>query len=182
MKRMKNFTPKSQQRGVALAVALILLVVIGLSSVTAIQSGLFGSMVANNLRTNQLAVQSAEMALRFCERGARQDPPVVPIQPLPPVNSDAPTGWNDINNWEGGAQIALDLPAAIVNSPNSDVVYARVPQCLVERMELRPMRGSIDEEAFLITARGFSPDYRTNGGQRLNGSEVWLQSTIRWTP
>lgn len=182
MKRMNSINTAGQQRGVALAVALILLVVIGLSSVTAIQSGLFGSMVANNLRTNQLAVQAAEMALRFCERSARLDPPTVPIQPLPAVNSDAPVGWNDINNWEGGAQIALDLPAAIVNSPNSDVAYGRVPQCLVERMELRPMRGSIDEEALLITARGFSPDYRTNGAQRLNGSEVWLQSTIRWTP
>lgn len=171
-----------RQHGVALAVSLILLVVIGLSSVTAIQSGMFGSMIANNTRTNQLAVQAAEMALRFCERGVQQDPPAVPIQPLPAINTDAPVGWNDINNWQGGGQLALDLPGAIVNSANSDVTYGRVPQCLVEQMELRPMAGAIDEVAFLITARGFSPDYVANGNQLVAGSEVWLQSTIRWTP
>ena len=175
-------TPKKQQ-GVALAVALILLAVIGLSSVTAMQSGLFGSMISNNLRTNALAVQSAEMGLRFCERGVRLDPDNVLWQPLPAINTDRPTQWNAIGSWGGGAAIALDVPAAVVDSSNSTVRYSRVPQCLVERMELQKQKGAIDEVAFLITARGFSPDYREDGnGTRTSGSVAWLQSIFRWTP
>ncbi|MGH1360962.1 MAG: pilus assembly PilX family protein [Burkholderiaceae bacterium] len=170
----------ARQRGVVLAVALILLAVIGLGSVAALKSGLFGGLVANNLRSNELAVQAAEMALTFCERQAVADPPGVPIQPLPPVATDAPVLWATITPWTDGT--AFNLPDPVVNSPRSDVRYVQAPQCLVERMELIPLKGSFDEVAFLITARGFSPDYRVDGNGQVVGSEVWLQSTMRYTP
>ncbi len=178
--RFTNPPARTRQRGVVLAVALILLAVIGLGSVTALKAGLFGGLVANNLRANELAVQAAEMALTFCERQAVTDPPGVPIQPLPAVATDTPVMWATIANWNNG--IAFNLPDPVVNSPRSDIRYVQAPQCIVESMELVPLKGSFDEIAFLITARGFSPDYRVDANGRVFGSEVWLQSTMRYTP
>lgn len=35
-------------------------------------------------------------------------------------------------------------------------------------------------EAYIITARGFSPDYDTSAnGTPISGAEVWLQSSIQ---
>lgn len=170
----------ARQRGIVLAVSLILLAVIGLSSVTALKSGLFGGLVASNMRSNELAVQAAEMALRFCERQVMADPPAIAIQPLPLVATDQPVLWADINTWVLG--LAFTLPDVVVNSPRSDIRYVQAPQCLVESMELRRTRGSFDEAAFVITARGFSPEYRADANGAISGSQVWLQSTIRYTP
>lgn len=169
-----------RQRGIALAVSLILLAVIGLGSVAAIKSGLFGGLISSNLRSNQLAVQAAELALRFCERQAMADPPAIVLQPLPLTNTDQPTLWADIATWTNGT--AFTLPDAAINSPQANVRYLQAPQCLVETMELRAAAGAFDEAAFQITARGFSPDYRADADGAVTGSEVWLQSTIRYTP
>lgn len=179
-RRIRNSTPPVRQRGIVLAVALILLAVIGLGSVAAMNSGLFGGLIASNLRSNQLAVQAAELSLRYCERLAMMDPPGIVIQPLPPVNTDQPTLWTDMTTWTNGT--ALTLPADAINSSQSDDVYPTAPQCLVEAMELRAAAGSFDEVAYLITARGFSPNYQAEANQMVSGSEVWLQSTIRFTP
>ncbi len=172
---------RRRQQGVVLAVSLILLAVIGIGSVAALRSGVFSNLVAHNLRSNQLAVQAAEMALRFCERQAMADPPAIPVQPLPAVNTARPVLWNDLDQWEGAATIATSIAAEILDSPKSDARYLVAPQCLVEAMELRRSRGAFDETAFLITARGFSPDYSVDADGVVNGSEVWLQSVIRFT-
>lgn len=169
------------QRGIVLAVALIMLAVIGLGSVTAMRSGIFGNLIAGNLRSNQLAVQAAELALRFCERQAMSDPPTITVQPLPALNTESPTLWTLPASWNGAAALATTLPQAVMNSPKSAIRYEQSPQCLVEALELRRTRGAFDETAFLITARGFSPDYSADGDGAVNGSEVWLQSTIRFT-
>lgn len=163
----------------ALAVALILLGVIGLGSVAALNSGLYGGLVANNLRSNQLAVQAAEMALRVCERQALAGGAAVPIQPLPNNTSGDPVQWAAAVTWEN---LAFTLPDEIVNSPASEIRYVQAPQCLIEQMELRKMKGAFDEVAFVVTARGFSPDYRRDAAGTIQGSEVWLQTTIRLTP
>jgi len=168
-----------RQKGVALAVALILLGVIGLGSVAALNSGINGGLIANNLRSNQLAVQAAEMALRVCEKQALAGGAAVPIQLLPENTSGTPVQWATAATWNN---LAFTLPDEIVNSPSSNIRYVQAPQCLIEQMELRKMKGSFDEVAFVITARGFSPDYRRDGVGTVQGSEVWLQTTIRLTP
>lgn len=178
---MNDNPPPGRHRGVALAVALILLAVIGLGSVTALRSGMFGSLIAGNLRSNQLAVQAAEMALRYCERLAMTDPPGITVQALPATNTDRPDLWRVKANWSGPTALAFDLPDAVVNSPKSAIRYAQAPQCLVERMELRRGRGAFDEVAFQVTGRGFSPNFSVDGDGAINGSEVWLQSTLRFT-
>lgn len=171
-----------RQRGIVLAIALILLAVIGIGSMTAMKSGIFGNMVVANMSQNQMALQAAEAALRFCERQAMATPPGVPIQPVPLVDTDQPRAWSDIANWAVGSPMVATLPAAVVDSAAANVSYNLAPQCMVERMELRTVRGAMDEDAFLVTARGFSPNYRRDGQGVINGSEVWVQSTIRFTP
>ncbi len=175
-------TVRRRERGIALAIALILLAVIGISSVTAMRSGMFGTMVAGNLQQGQLALQAAEAALRFCERQAMVLPAGVPVQPVPLTNTDQPTAWTTPANWLPAAGMAATLPNAVVDSAAAGVQYNVLPQCMVERMELRSVRGALDEEAFLVTARGFSPNFRRDAQGAINGSEVWLQSTIRFTP
>ena len=178
--RMSNAGP-AHQHGVALAISLILLAVIAITSTVAMRSGIFSGLVAQNLRANQMAVQSAEMALRYCERLAMQDPPGLPVQPLPAVDTDRPQAWATVANWQAGG-ISFELPANVVNSPASSVIWRQSPQCLVEALELRRVRGAMDEVAYLVTARGFSPDYRVNAGVVTSGAEVWLQSLVRFTP
>ncbi|MEZ5652283.1 MAG: PilX N-terminal domain-containing pilus assembly protein [Burkholderiaceae bacterium] len=171
-----------QERGIALPVALILLAVIGLSSITIMRSSTFGAMIAGNLRQGQLAMQAAEAALRFCERQVMSGAPAVPVQPIPAVASDTPTAWNNVANWAAGAGMVVTLPNNVVDSAAAGIRYARAPECMVERMELLAVRGAMDEEAFQITARGFSPNFRSDANGAINGAEVWLQSTIRYTP
>jgi Tfp pilus assembly protein PilX len=58
------------QQGVALIVALVMLVIIALMSVSVIRGSLTSDLIANNARSQSLAQQSAELALRYCERQA----------------------------------------------------------------------------------------------------------------
>jgi len=127
-------------------------------------------------------MQAAEAALRFCERQVMSGLGAVPIQPVPAINSDSPSAWNVPANWQAGAGMVATLPANVVNSAAARVQYGERPQCMVERMELLAVRGAMDEDAFQITARGFSPNFRRDGAGTINGAEVWLQSTIRYTP
>lgn len=176
-----------RQRGVVLVIALILLAVIGLSSAAALRGSLFGDKVSNNLRTGTVAMQAAEQALKVCENSVRVQvwtealpalAPPVPIQAI----AQNPAQWTVRANWAlNPPGLATQLPAAAMTSPNSTVVYRRLPQCMVEEVELRRARGASPlTRVFLVTARGFSPDFQADGnGVPTAGSEVWLQSQIR---
>lgn len=57
----------SPQRGVVLIIALIMLVVISLLAALSIRNATSTAAVSGNVRTTELATQSAEIALRYCE-------------------------------------------------------------------------------------------------------------------
>lgn len=188
LRRRQGRMAPAAQRGVVLVIALILLAVIGLSSAAALRGGLFGDKVSNNLRVGTVALQAAEQALKACEDHVRSTvwgeaglPVLVPPVPLQPISPN-PTLWTVRNNWVGANAIAYRLPAAAMASVNSGVTYSQAqwPQCLVEPMQLRVAAGGSKRvQAFLITARGFSPDYAVNGANvATSGTEVWLQSQI----
>jgi len=188
LKHPRHRASPRAQHGVVLVIALILLAVIGLSSAAALRGGLFGDRVSNNLRVGTVALQAAEQALKACEGHVRSTVwaeaglvPLVPPVPIQPISPN-PTLWTVRNNWVGAGAIAYRLPAAAMASGNSGVNYgaAQLPQCLVEAMQLRVgSGGSRRVQAFLITARGFSPDYAVNGANvATSGTEVWLQSQI----
>lgn len=193
---------RRDERGVVLVIALILLAVIGLSSAAAIRGSLFGDKVSGNLRASTTAMNAAELALRTCENavrvgvwrlalpaGAPVPPPVwMPGQPQPGVDAVRiaapvidPQNWTVAGNWVPPAVgWAYVLPAAAMVNPNSGVQYPRRPECMVEGMTLLVRRGgNPNVRAFLVTARGFSPDYQQDGaGNPTAGSVVRLQSQI----
>jgi len=183
--------PRSQRgrsRGVVLVVALILLVVMTVSSVVAMRGATASDMVSNNIRSQNLALQAAEIALRHCE-GLALAGTVVALRLNNGMILDE---WRNTANW-GGVGV-VTVPAAVLGTA---VPYSTAPQCLVRLMSYDEMYGSINmkfttvrpsdralDERYIflyrITARGYSPDFQRNGdGATVSGAEVWVQSTIR---
>lgn len=177
---------RRRSQGVVLVVALILVAVIGISSAMAMRLSLFGDIVSKNMRAQNLALQSAELALRFCERQVALDPGSVPMV----------SGLGAAREWQLPAQwgSALTLPATALGTAAG---YRTPPQCLVRLFSvdeflaawppdpgtvLADARGFSSDYVVLhrITARGFSPDFERNASnQPIAGAEVWLQSLVR---
>ena len=70
MKHPTISSSPSQQKGLVLIVALIMLVIISLFTITSIRSAISSESIANNTRMVELATQAADIALRHCEKSA----------------------------------------------------------------------------------------------------------------
>jgi type IV pilus assembly protein PilX len=172
---------KSRQQGIVLIVSLILLVIISLVAVVAIKGSISSEQVSNNLRTNAVAMQAAETALRFCENELLSGTTTLIVNELALDGSEAiPTLWATKANWT--ALNANTATSAVTNSPNAaGRTLGTLPQCMIERYPLVTLQGGPSRESYLVTARGYSPDYSINGaGQIQSGGEVWLQSILRF--
>lgn len=184
------FTRRAHQGGVVLIIALILMIVIGISSALAMRSALFGDLVSHNMRAQNLAFQAAEIALRWCENQVLAPPVGFNVldlgDPTPAVNNE----WQVEANWAA--------PNAVPGAVLGDVVdYETPPDCIVRRMTYNEAYGNVDfppdalrpEDRgispdflffFRVTARGYSPDYEVDGdGNPVSGAEVRLQSMLR---
>lgn len=175
---------RASQQGVALIVALVMLVIIALMSVSVIRGSLTSDLIANNARSQNLAQQSAELALRYCERQAYADVQAGTTNFVLPALADddgnpangRPTRWDTFANWFGAGAVAVTVPNNVLVSADSPVKPPS-PQCLPEYTYLND--GTT--EVVLITARGFSPDYQEDAdGRTTAGSVVWLQSMLRF--
>lgn len=157
-----------REKGVTLIIALIMLVIIGLASVSLMRNSLNTDLVANSGRSQELATQAAQIALRYCETQIQQKPVVIAIQAAatPPV-------WQTWTNWTGAGKLAIDIPDAVMQSANSSFLPAYKPQCLAEWSNTPAGSKNI-----IVTARGFSPDYAESAGRTTAGSVVWLQSFL----
>lgn len=178
-----NTARRSAQRGVSLIIVMILLVVIGLTSASAIRNATSNERVTNNIRMQNLAQQYAEAALRYCEGQLQLEDStrVATLRSANIVNVTyaATPAWNQTVTWvgTGGASASrTSVPSTALSSTDSSFVPAVLPQCVAERQAL-PDGSSF---AFVVTARGFSPDYGADGttGVTQRGSVVWLQSIL----
>jgi len=162
------------ERGVALIVALIVLVIIGLTSASVMRSALSSDMVANNARVQTLASQAAHIALRFCEVDFTNNPPSIDILPI----SDPPA-FEDLDNWSDPNQV-YTVTAEYMQSANSTFTPTTRPQCMAQRHDLNGDGNyTAGVDAIQFTARGFSPDYSADDdGNTENGSVVWVQSLV----
>jgi hypothetical protein len=185
--RRRSAAP-GRSKGVVLIIALILLAVIGISSALALRMSLFGDIVSQNLRAQNLALQAAELALKYCERQVATDPGSVPMLRIP----GAVVEWQVAANWDPGSTVPV--PEATLGTAAG---YRTPPQCLIRAFSADdylpagvPGPGSIssDNRGFSsdyvvlhrITARGFSPDFsRDAEGEPVSGAEIWLQSVVR---
>jgi type IV pilus assembly protein PilX len=172
-------SPARRQRGVVLIIALVMLVVVSLLATFSIRSALSTEGVSGNVRTTQLASQSAEVALRLCEdavvnfvKTATPLPTGLVVQ-LPAV---PPLGVNT-GNWDGARTGVFVIPSASVNQASA--TFARMPECIAEQVAVVNATGTAltTTTTYLITARGFGPEV-ANGTTRPEGSEVWMQSTL----
>lgn len=160
-----------RQRGVTLLVVMVMLVVIGLVSASAMRQAANADLISNNARMEHLANQGAETALRFCQSSLINSPSA-PAAPIQAASATAPA-WKNFDNWQGTDKKAVDLQTSAYQSADQAAAGpSRAPQCMIE---YSPLGNTI----FIVTARGFSPDYRAdNTGRTLTGSVVWLQSTL----
>lgn len=161
----------SRQHGVALVVALVVLAVIGLTSVAVMRGALNSDLLANHARVQSFASQAAQLALRYCESELVKKTPAIAVLA---ANAVGTTGhWEDFGKWfpEGGD--AETVPDAWLKTADSSIANSqRHPQCLAENS---PLGGG----AYIVTARGFSPDYSEDDkGRTQTGSVVWLQSQV----
>jgi type IV pilus assembly protein PilX len=174
---------RTRAHGVVLIMALILLILISFLAALAARHAVSGEQVSNALRTNTVAFQAAETALRFCEDQILRHGMVVSGDttrvPQPyALDGTAPELWRTRANWDPAKGIAVAIDTGIVDSKDSAARRLGFPpRCMVEERRLN--EGDGRRKAFLITAVGFSSDYRLGGsGKPESGGEVWLQSTV----
>lgn len=188
---MKRVMYRRSQRGVTLIVALVMLVIIGFMSAAMMRGALTGDTIANNLRVQNYAMQQAQLGLRYCEhvveknrlepqsaRSAAGIPPPASAPPPPPPEPPASYPWQAFKSWHDGLPIddgqgAQDVPREwYVGSAVNELQPPKAPQCLIA------LHKTLDN-TYVITARGFSPDWSEDGdGRTKSGSVVWLQSIV----
>ena len=183
-------SPQSQ-RGVVLIIALILLVVISLLAVTSMRSASSSENVAGNVRTTELGMQAAEIALRYCENSVREQITTSTLTATPTIMAYSATPrWSARNtsgelvNWDGPTSTpTYALPLNMVNQAGMAATYQRPPECLVEPLPVMPAGTTTvsTNTSFVVTARGFGPEVvaADNNRSRPRGTEVWLQSHIQ---
>jgi len=178
--RYPQATRSQDQQGVVLIVVLVLLVAVTLMSVNVMRGALNTDLMANNLRTQTLANEMAQLALRFCEDDLRKaigDRALFTDNPdIQPSAADATSmAWKNKSNWVGSSPVAKTLTAQSLVSANSAFAPTYRPQCLAE---YSPDTGPTSSDRIIVvTARGFSPDYNENNSQNVtSGSVAWLQS------
>jgi type IV pilus assembly protein PilX len=152
-----------QQRGAALVVSLLLLLVMTLIGITAMQGTAFEERIAGNMRDRSLAFQASESALRAGE--------VTLSQPVPPVfgcgsNSDGlfvegtctPSGISADSFWSGTDKLAV-TGTDLTGTGTSRRLSAN-PQYILEKLTTVSSAGSletgvvVDTGYYRITAKG----------------------------
>jgi type IV pilus assembly protein PilX len=160
---------------VALLVALVMLVIIGLASVSVMRGALNSDLIANNTRVQSLATQAAQIGLAYCERLLNDTSPSdgSDLAKLHATAADAPAFFNTLGNWTEAN--VHTVPDDWMASADSSFTPGTLPQCMVEQLN-DTTRG---DPQFAVTARGFSPDYSADdNGNPASGSVVWLQSRL----
>ena len=176
------------QRGIVLIISLIMIVVISLLAVASMRNAASSESVAGNVRTTELATQSAEIALRHCESSALRvvrnicgdttSAEATYATTVTVANISTTTlaaQWQSISAWDGASATALIVPPPLVGNA---VTFKRPPECMVE--SLTGATPVCTPASFVITARGFGPEVARADASRSRpqGTEVWLQSTI----
>lgn len=178
---------RSAQAGVVLIIALITMALIAISSAAAIRVAMSQDQVGSAMRAQSLALQAAETMLRYCEAAVTASVPtaaqVAVIRNIQPqAATGTPLAWRNINNWNNNLMVST-LPVGF-QLDGSGAAYSRQPQCMVQEIllaqtidRLNPTTTSY--QAFLVVARGFSPDYAATNNVGTAGAEVWLESTVQ---
>ena len=165
---------RRSQRGVALVIALVFLLILTILGITAMQTATMQERMSGNVRARNVALQAAEVALRAGERELEEAvlPPSAATGTHYYDTLEQDLGGNDVQWWyefdwdnDGGVAIV-------------EVEGARDARYVIEEMTVFAPGGvSVTGEAFedqnfyRITARGIGTT---------EGSLVFLQTTFRY--
>lgn len=157
-------------------VALIVLVIIGLTSAAVMRGSLSTDLIANNARTQTLAMQAAQIAMRYCEDEAMKTSPAIDV--LDAAVDDDHAEWRTYASWSADGKVNT-VPKDYFESDHGTFTLdaSLLPQCIVQKKVIDT------KVARVVTVRGFSPDYSVDEktGFTQSGSVVWLQSIIYLT-
>ena len=180
MRRRTNPVPGSmgRQRGIALFISLILLLVLTIAGVSAVQTTTLEERMARNSHDTLLAFQSAEAALRQAEDWMRDN--VTSVAPFDDAGANglwtaAEYGdderWDDAAVWNGTGSVAVpvDIPD-VASQPRYIIEWVATVERTNNPVQLQSSYTSVLDriEVFRITARGV-------GGSA--NAQVLLQST-----
>jgi Tfp pilus assembly protein PilX len=178
---------RHSESGVVLIVALIMLVIISLLSITSMRNSASTEALAGNVRTTELATQAADMALRHCESslieilttqaGGTSTGYTTTMSISNILAAKTPPNWQDISAWDtSGTTLTFTLPTSLLGGTTT---YKRPAQCMIETQPIIKAGATTvsGTSSFVITARGFGPEV-SDGSARPEGTEVWLQSHI----
>ena len=178
----------ARRQGASLIIVLVMLVVIGLTSAASLRNASSNERVSHNFRMHWLAEQYAEAALRYCQSqlllADAQRVSSLQEAALLSLSDKAAPAWANPQTWSGtgGAFASLTgVAQAFVESSDSTFVPKMLPQCVVERQALPLLQNGVSvgsADVYVITARGFSPDYREIGPGVRSGAVVWLQCRL----
>lgn len=188
------FGKPSAEQGVVLVIALILLVVMSLLAVTSMRSATSSEGISGSVRTTELAMQAAEIALRHCEASATKVSRILggdttsaeatystTLVEANILRATTSVAWQSTATWDSSSTDTYVLPLSLVNQASMPMAtYKRAPECMVESLTgTTPVAGTA---SYVITARGFGPEVPAlavaTTRVRPVGTEVWLQSTI----
>ena len=168
------------ESGAVLPVALILLILLTLAGLSSAKRAITHDVVAQNLRVNEVAQQSAESALRHCEavvmdlvdnKGAKFPADAARVGRVVIADAEAPAAlWAQPANWAAGSASRIVAPMAFTANVRAGAQGIPAPMCIAEAMA---------PDRYLITARGHSADSTFNAnGHLITGAEVWMQSIL----
>lgn len=163
-------TPRRAQRGVALAVALVLLVLVTLVGLAAVRGTIMQQKMASNLYDRQVAFQNAEAAMRAAAELVKSNPGIVSrncqaaaVVCLTDPFSDANLPAGSIHEVAAGTTVGRFTVAAIASGQ---------PQYVVENMG-----NWID--ATSDTGFNQSSNAQNYGAQGLSTTAVYYRITAR---
>lgn len=161
----------ANNKGSALIVALVFLLILTIVGVTAMQSTSQQETMAGNMRDHSLAFQSAEAGLNYCLRLLQPPTTIPPNIPNPPgmlvrteSNSIKPEDNND-QTWTGlfaGSQSLYRNGSATAPNPPQLSGVIQDPSCIIEDMRTapagltpNPCLTDTSLNCYRVTARGF---------------------------
>lgn len=176
----KALASRHTQHGAVLPVAMILLIVLTFAGLSSAKRATTHDAIAQNLRINEVAQQSAEAALRHCEavvmdlvdnagKGFPAD--AARVGKVAIATPESPSAlWLQPANWSAAGVNLISAPMAFSAEVRIEAQGVPPPQCIAEPMA---------NNRYLVTARGHSADATFDANGRLiTGAEVWLQSIL----
>ena len=157
------------QRGVSLLISMMVLLIIGFTSVAVMRNSLGSDVISINAKAQTQANQYAMAAQRFCELKLVSGSANV-------LAAREPEQWTTFAHWfpASSAKAYTLRREDLAMSAGGVVMPAAMPQCLIEQT----LVGKVP--AWIITARGFSADYSADvRGNTVSGAAVWLQAIVK---